>query len=258
MREAEQETSPVKHAQRVGAQLLLKDFNVMQCAAAWVQDYSGGVGLQEPDHFVSLVRNLLRRPVHLQVVYFHGVTRNTKALLSQHGLWLLCGDERHALSQELLASGGMFAALSSLAWLEHPERGCFLSQSTEGLDGELHLSGFIYDNELQALYEPSYQVMALYLVHLTSLYHTTGQQCDEDWVPRHLHSLGPLSSESLDAEGSLDSCGEDTVKRARCRRDLQRLREVLETSQFGEAIQSLTALWEEKTAWCEARIDELL
>jgi hypothetical protein len=257
MREAEEETSALNHALRVGAQLLLNPFNVMHCAAYWVPEYSGGVGLAEDDHFVSLVRNLLRHPARLQLVYSQGVTRHAHALLSQHGLLRLCGNASHALPQERMAEGQMHTALASLAWLERPERKCFLSVTTDGLDGELQLASFVYDQELQALYEPSFHILSLYAIHLPALYHTTAQQCDEDWVPRHLHSLRPLADAALDAEGALDAC--DTLeKRARCRRDLVTLREALETTSFEQAMESLQALWSEKASWCDARIDELL
>lgn len=263
MQEADQETSARKHALRVGAQMLLSHTTVMECASYWVSEYSGGVGIDERDHFVVLVRQLLRQPLRLQQVYFHGVTRNVNALLKQPGLVRLCGDASHALPLEWLAEKRKIALLASLNWLKRPEQACYLSVNTEGLDGELQFTDFVYDSELQELYEPSFLVLALYAVHLSALYHTTGVQCDEDWLERHLNSLRPLHDEALDAEGALDACHCDgnpqleMEKRARCRQELVALREALNTTDFEQAMAALQALWSEKALWCDARIDEL-
>jgi hypothetical protein len=242
--------NPVNHAARLASQLFLLPENVLYLCTYWLSQYSNYTLVKnEKECFNEMVSGLLRRPPRLYLCANQGPTQHLYNTLRCQGIIQFAGTERHRMPLEYLARGYMTFLIDSLSQVMRPEAGCFLTRNTDGLDGELELSSFVHDSVMEAVAEPSFLVITAYFLHLHALYHTTCSEVAGDWVPRHVYSLRAINEEG---RASI-RCG-DVEKLGRTRADLERLHDILNTTDFDNASREVTVLWEEKATYCYSQI----
>ena len=242
----------------LGSRLFLQPEAVLCWAHCWLAQYSHYT-LAEQDWFGALVQELLYEPVQLQVLCSEIAPLmdvGRQPTLRAPRLLRFCGSGRCCIALEYVLQSLQLGVLNPLAHLQLSANRCFLSRSTEALDGELELSAFLYNTVLSEFYEPSFLLLTLYALHLCGLlYGVSTNEARPPALARHMHTLKPLAHEAIDWDRvQAAHYTNDAQGMQRLQLELAQLHELLSDGDMEEALRRLMVLWSERASYCHEQM----
>lgn len=223
----------------------------------WMTHYTDYF-IQEKDWFNQMIANLLYEvPVLRKTAIPMTIVPNKRLVRSNTMVCFAGTDKMYIPLQEYLDHCRLDLALNiNAAYLKLPfllsvlsetERRSFRMRNTDTLEGDICLSAFNYDNIMGYFYEPSFLIITAYVFHLIALTKTTEGCATSDFLPRHVHSLSAIQFDNIEWHRvSVNNNSNDSASLERLQYDLQRLYDILYTTDLNKALCDIDQLWHEK------------
>lgn len=246
----------VKVACELAIHLYLEPVNVMSHVLYWLSKYSN---YKKPEKFWfnDYIRNIIKYPVQLSFTSSRGIPHVHHTLPKYALLMNFAGGDLHKVTTEFYVSNEKALILECLNYITSPENACFLAKNTFGLRGEIEISEFVYDSVMSFFYEPSFYIIASYLIYVNYMLSSLNSGRDPSDYTKQLALIrAPLVDYDIEYVGSLNKNNSNyESKVADFKTDLFILNKILKLEDHKTMKDELALLFSQKATFACQEMD---